>query len=145
MKPKLLALLLACAASLFAHGESAKITGPNQGRIVTAFEPHLEVFVTAERQVRLTFVDDTGTPIGVPAGLTATLITGDRAAPTTLTFAADGATLLSTATLPAGGNLPAILRLKPSPEAAIITARFQLNLAICSGCQLPEYACTCGH
>ena len=145
MKTKLIALLLLVLSSVFAHGDAAKITGPNKGRILTQLEPHAELFVTADRKVRLTFVDDAGKPVAVPAGHTATLITGDRAAPTTLAFAADGDTLLSTAALPEGGNLPGILRVKPSAQAAAVTIRFQINLANCGGCSRPEYACTCGH
>jgi hypothetical protein len=145
MKTKLIALLLLGLSSVFAHGDAAKITGPNKGRVLTALEPHAEFFVTADRKVRITFVDDAGKPVVVPAGLTATLITGDRAAPTTLVFAADGDTLLSTAVLPEGGNLPGILRVKPSAAAAPVTIRFQINLANCGECSRPEYACTCVH
>lgn len=145
MKTKLIALLLLGLSSVFAHGDAAKITGPNKGRILTQLEPHAELFVTVDRKVRLTFVDDAGKPVAVPAGLTATLITGDRAAPTTLAFAADGDTLLSSAALPEGGNLPGILRVKPSTQAAPVTIRFQINLTNCGECSRPEYACTCGH
>ncbi len=150
---RILALVLACSAPAFAaeghdhagHSHAAKITGPNKGRVLTELEPHAEFFVTANRKVRLTFVDDAGKPVAVPAGLTATLITGDRAKPTTLTFAADGDTLLSTAVLPEGGNLPGILRVKPSGEAVPVTIRLQINLANCGECSRPEYACTCAH
>ena len=85
--PRILALVLACAAPAFAadghdhagHSHAAKITGPNKGRVLTELEPHAEFFVTAERKVRLTFVDDAGKPVAIPAGFTATLVTGDRA------------------------------------------------------------------
>lgn len=150
--PRILALVLACAAPVFAgaghdhaHEAAAKITGPNKGRILTQLEPHAELFVTAERKVRLTFVDDAGKPVAIPAGFSATLITGERSAPVTLTFAADGDTLLSTTALPEGKNLPAILRAKPTAEAAPVTIRFQLNLANCGECNRPEYACICAH
>lgn len=145
MKTKLISLLILGLSSVFAHGDAAKITGPNKGLVLTKLEPHAEFFVTAERRVRLTFVDDAGKPVAVPAGLTATLVTGDRAAPTTLAFAADGDTLLSTAALPEGGNLPGILRVKPSASAAPVTICFQINLANCGECSRPEYACACGH
>jgi hypothetical protein len=150
---RMLALVLACSAPAFAaeghnhagHSHAAKITGPNKGRVLTELEPHAEFFVTTDRKVRLTFVDDAGKPVAVPSGLTATLITGDRAKPTTLAFAADGATLLSTTALPEGGNLPGILRVKPSAEAAPVTIRFQINLANCGECSRQEYACACAH
>lgn len=146
--PRILALVLAFAASAFAgpgHSHGPKITGPNKGRVLAQLEPHAEFFVTADRKVRLTFVDDTGKPVAVPAGLTATLITGDRAAPTTLAFAADGDTLLSSVALPEGKSLPGILRVKTSADAAPITVRFQINLATCGECDRPEYACVCAH
>ena len=151
---RILAFVLACSAPAYAgpghehpgRTQSAKIAGPNKGRVLADLNPHAEFFVTADRKVRLTFVDDAGKPVPVPAGLTATLITGERAAPTTLSFAADGATLLSTAALPEGGNLPGILRVKPTAEAALVTIRFQINLAGCGECSRSEYACVCeGH
>jgi hypothetical protein len=155
MKTKLIALCLALLAPVagFADGTHAhghthakKIAGPNQGRVLTGIEPAAELFVTAERKLRLTFLDAARKPIAPVAGTTATVITGDRAAPTTLTFAADGVTLLSTAVLPEGGNLPAVLRIKPGAEAKLVTIRVQLNLAQCGECSRPEYACVCeGH
>jgi hypothetical protein len=145
MKTKLLALFLLGLASVFAHGDAANITGPNKGRVLTQLEPHAELFVTPERKVRLTFIDDHGKPVAVPTALSATLITGDRSAPVTLAFAADGESLLSTTALPEGGNLPAILRIKPTADAPPLTIRIQLNLAQCSTCDRPEYACICAH
>lgn len=145
MKTKLVALFFLAVASVFAHGEDSKITGPNQGRVLTQLEPPAELFVTAGRKVRLTFIDNHGKPVAVPAALSATLITGDRSAPVTLAFAADGASLLSTTALPEGGNLPAVLRIKPAPDAAPVTVRIQLNLALCPACSRPEYACACDH
>jgi hypothetical protein len=150
---RILALIFACSAPAFAgpghdhggHSHAAKIIGPNKGRVLTQLKPQAEFFVTADRRVRLTFIDDSGKPVAVPAGLSATLFTGDRAAPTTLAFAADGDTLLSTAALPDGGNLPGILRVKPIAEAAPVTIRFQINLANCPECSRPEYACSCDH
>jgi hypothetical protein len=147
----ILALLLACSAPAFAgpgpagHSHAPKITGPNKGRILTQLNPQAELFVTTDRKVRLTFVDDAGKPVAAPGALTVTLITGDRAKPTTLTFAAEGNTLLSTTALPEGKNLPGILRVKPTAEAALVTIRFQINLATCGECSRPEYACACGH
>jgi hypothetical protein len=155
---RLLALALLTTAPAFAsadhgpaHGHAAKQTGPNKGRVLTELKPHAELFVTADRKVRLTFIDERGKPVAIPAGLTATLITGERAAPTTLAFASDGGegaagtSLLSTAALPAGQTMPAILRVKPAAEAALVTIRFQLNLAQCGECEQAEYACACGH
>lgn len=153
---RLLALVLACSAPVFAapghdhpHEHAPKIAGPNKGRILAQLEPHAEFFVTAERKVRLTFVDDSGKPIAIPEGFTATLATGDRSAPTILQFAKEGegaaATLLSTTALPEGATMPAILRAKREAGAQSVTIRFQLNLARCGECERAEYACACAH
>lgn len=144
----LLAPVAGFADGTHAHGHThaKKIAGPNQGRVLTGIEPRAELFVTAERKLRITFVDDAGKPVAPPAGASVTVITGDRAAPTTLSFAADGDALLSTAALPEGGNLPAVVRIKPGAEAKLVTIRVQLNLAKCGECSRPEYACVCeGH
>jgi hypothetical protein len=159
MKTKLIVLLLALVAPAFAagdhgadghsHGPAKKLVGPNQGRVLTQLEPHAELFVTAERKVRLTFVDEAGTPVPVPAGLRATLITGERSAPVTLTFGADGegaaGSLLTTAALPEGKRFPVVLRVKPSAEAEVVTVRVHLDLSTCRECSKPEYACACAH
>ena len=156
MKTKLIVLLLALVAPAFAAGDhghahghektpAGKLVGSNKGRVLMQLEPHAELFVTAERKVRLTFLGEDGKPVAVPAGLSATLVTGDRSAPVTLGFAPDAGSLLSTAALPEGKNLPAVLRVKPSAEAGVVTVRVPLNLAACGECDRPEYACACGH
>ena len=101
--------------------------------------------LTAERKLRITFVDDAGKPVATPASAVVTVITGERAAPTTLSFAADGDGLLSKAALPEGGNLPAVVRIKTGAAAKLITIRLQLNLAQCGECERPEYTCICAH
>ena len=43
------------------HGKHAKkIAGPNGGRVLTGVEPHLEFFLTKDRKVKITAVDDDG-------------------------------------------------------------------------------------
>jgi hypothetical protein len=156
MKTQLIALCLALLAPVAAiasaghdhahgHSHAPKITGPNKGRVLTEIEPHAELFVTTERKLRLTFIDDAGKPVAPPAGANVTVVTGDRASPTMLSFAADANTLLSTAALPQGDNLPVIVRIKTGADTKAVTIRVQLNLANCGGCDRPEYACICGH
>lgn len=157
MKTKLIALCLAlfAPAGVFAdeghdhaghaHAETKKVAGPNGGRILKEVEPHAELFVTAERKVKLTFLDEAGKAAPAPAGATATMVTGDRAAPTTLEFELVEGALVSKAALPEGKNLPAIVTIKAGAEAKPARSRLQINLVICGGCQLAEYACTCGH
>jgi len=71
--------------------------------------------------------------------------TGDRSAPTKLTFAKTGTTLLSTSALPAGKDLPAVVQIKSTPTSPTITAKFTLDLSKCGECKLAEYACICAH
>lgn len=136
-------------ATAFTHGtdhgnESNKIKAPNGGRVITAVEPHAEFFVTAERKVQITFLDDDGKVVA-PEAQVVTVTTGDRSAPTKLTFAKAGSSLISDATLPAGNEMPAVVQIKQTPDAKTVTEKFTLNLAKCPDCSSPEYACTCAH
>lgn len=144
----LLAALLTLATPVFAgddHGHShAKEAGPNQGRLLTAIDPHAEFLVTPERKIRITFLDAANKPTA-PAAQTVTVITGERSAPTRLTFVREGDALVSEQPLPAGENLPAVVQIKVTPDEKTAVEKFHVNLSTCPGCQLPEYACTCAH
>jgi hypothetical protein len=154
MKIKTLALLTALALGLALLPASAhekhehapkKVAGPNGGRILPGTEPRAEFFVTTDRKVQITFLDDHGA-IVAPAAQTVIVTAGDRAAPTQLTFATSGRVLLSTAALPAGKLVPTVVQLTPAPGAKTVTTKFNVNLAVCPDCQHAEYACTCeGH
>lgn len=137
-----LAALCFATVPVFAHGK--KEAGPNGGRILTKVDPHVEFFVTKERKIQFTFLDDHGKPVA-PAGQTVTVTTGSRTAPTVLTFTRQGDVFLSDAVLPAGNNLPAVIQLKPGPDAAEVVVKFNINLATCGECSHAEYACTCDH
>lgn len=126
----------------FAHGKNE--AGPNGGRLLTAVNPHVEFFVTKERRIQFTFLDEHDKPTA-PAAQTVTVTTGSRAAPTVLSFSRQGTVLLSDAPLPAGNNLPAVIQLKPAPDAPEVVVKFNINLATCGECQHAEYACICGH
>ncbi len=138
----LTAALGLAATAAFAHGK--KEAGPNGGRILTKVDPHVEFFVTKERKVQFTFLDDHGQPVA-PAGQTVTVTTGNRTAPTVLSFSRQGNVLLSDAALPAGNNLPGVIQIKPTPDAKEVVEKFNINLATCGECKHAEYACTCGH
>lgn len=150
--PLIVTLVLALPASAadkkadhdHGHEHEKKMAGPNGGRILTKVEPHAEFFVTADRKVQITFVDDDGKAIG-PAAQVVTITAGDRAAPTKLTFAKSGDVLLSDAALPAGNDFPAVVQIKATPDAKAVTEKFNVNLSTCGGCKKAEYACTCGH
>jgi len=87
------------------HTHEKRDAGPNGGRIIATVHPRAEFFVTADRKVQITFLDAAGQAIA-PAEQVVTVTTGDRSAPTKLTFAKTGNTLLSTAALPAGNCRP---------------------------------------
>ncbi len=153
MKSLLITLLLAAAPFAIAHdgdhGQTKKAashqqeTAPNGGRLIRGVEPHAEFLFTSERKVEIRFVKDGA--VVAPAGQIVTLIGGDRANPTRLSFAAEGDKLVSSDALPEGDNLPIILQFRSSADAKPVTERFTLNLAKCSECERAEYACVCEH
>lgn len=140
---QLAALLGLAATATLAHGKTD--AGPNGGRLITTVNPHVEFFVTKERKIQFTFLDDHGRPVA-PADQSVTVTTGNRQAPTVLTFRREGDVLLSDAVLPAGNNLPAVIQLKPAPDTPEVVVKFNINLTTCGECSHAEYACTCeGH
>lgn len=142
--PLLTALAFALPTTAAEHTHEKKEAGPNGGRLLTAIDPHAEFFVTADRKVQITFLDAADQPVA-PSGQVVTVTTGDRAAPTRLSFTRAGNVLLSDAALPEGNNLPTVVQIKVSPDAPTVTERFNVDLSICGGCNHAEYACTCDH
>lgn len=120
------------------------VAGPNGGRVLMGIEPHVEFLVTEDRKVTLTFVDDDLKPVAL-AEQTATVIAGDRSAPTRLSFTKVGEQLVSDGVLPQGNDFPTVVQLKTTPDAAPVLEKFNLNLADCPTCDQLEYACTCDH
>ncbi|MEM6910275.1 MAG: hypothetical protein AAF555_01720 [Verrucomicrobiota bacterium] len=104
-----------------------EIVGPNGGKILHGVDPHVEFFLTEERKVQLTFVNEEGGVVSVPEGLQVSVITGDRKAPTTLRFAQEGSSLISTGTVPEGDDLPVVVQIKPSEDAQTVYERFNLS------------------
>jgi hypothetical protein len=144
--PTLAALLLSILP-LLAHegqGHDKVAAGPNGGRILTTVEPHAEFFVTRERKIQITFLGEDGKPIP-PAGQVIAVTTGERSAPVKITFTKTTTGFLSEQVIPEGNNLPVVVQIKPAPEEKASVAKFTLNLSVCPGCQLAEYACTCAH
>ena len=125
------------------HGD-AKKGGPNGGRILTEVEPHAELFVTEDRKIQITFLDNEGKK-SEPAEQKVTLIGGERSAPTRMKFELKDGVLISDKALPAGDNIPVIIQVKVTPDAKTETIRFNLNLEECPTCDYLEYACICDH
>ena len=131
------------------HGEKThehvkKIAGPNGGKILVSTEPHTEVFVTAERKIKITFLDENNKAI-TPTDQTVSAIGGNRAKPTRMVFAIDGDSMISDKPLPAGDMLPLILQIKTAAEGDFVMERFTVDLSDCPTCKHKEYACTCEH
>lgn len=118
--------------------------GPNGGRLLTSVEPHLEFFVTEDRKVQITSVDEEekAQPIGEQ---TVNVIGGSRSNPTRMSFAKEGDVLLSDIAFPEGNDFPVVVQIKTSPDADTVTEKFNLNLEDCPTCDNKEYACTCDH
>lgn len=129
-----------------AHAEVETLEGPNKGRIITSTEPHLEFFVTPDRKILLTFLDEKNMPIALEAPVVSA-IGGERANPTRMTFveSGEGGALLSDVSLPEGKNIPIILQIKTAPDADNVTEKFNINLTKCPTCVHLEYACVCDH
>jgi len=141
------AIAILSTLTLQAHEESGhekKVAGPNGGRILTSIEPHAEFFVTADRKVQITFVDDNEKAIA-PAEQVVAVTTGERSAPVKMTFLKNDTAFLSEQSVPEGNNFPAVVQIKASPDTKTSVEKFTLNFSNCSGCNLPEYACICSH
>lgn len=128
------------------HDHAKKVAGPNGGKIMSAPSFKNELFVTDDRRVRITFLDEHNKPVAVGTQEVG-IVGGDRSNPTTLTFtkAEDGMSLISSGTLPEGNNIPVIITVKTQPDAKPARASLSLNLADCPTCDYKEYACTCDH
>jgi len=144
MKKHLLTTLVAVLATALTLHASEKKAGPNGGRLLTEVQPNAEFFVTADRKVKITFLGADGKVVA-PADQLVTVTTGERTAPVKLAFVKEGDALISDKALPEGNDLPAVVQIKAAPDAKTVVEKFHINLAVCPGCKLSEYACTCGH
>jgi hypothetical protein len=143
MKTKLV-ILTTLVASLAFASSAEKLKAPNGGRIINTVTPNAEFLVTKDKMVEIRFLDASGKVI-VPAAQSASIVMGDRSAPTKLAFTKDGDKLVSDKAVPEGKELPVVLQIKTTPEAKAVTTKFNLNMATCPECKLNEYACACDH
>jgi hypothetical protein len=150
---KQLAITLLAALSLSAaalaggdhgHEHEKKLAGPNKGRVLQSVEPHAEFWVREDRKVQITFLDKDLKAIPA-AAQEVTVTTGERSAPTKLTFKKEGDVLVSDAAIPEGNGFPTVVQIKVTPDAKVVTEKFNLNLAKCPECSNAEYACVCDH
>jgi len=126
------------------HDHDHAKAGPTGGKLITEVEPHVEFFVNKEKKVEIRFVDDE-MKVVAPGEQVISVILGDRAAPTKLSFTKDGDKLISDVAVPEGNNHPTVLQIKTTADAKAVTEKFTLNLEQCPTCKFKEYACTCEH
>lgn len=126
------------------HDHPPKVAGPNGGRIMTSPDFKNELYVTDDRMVRITFLDEDNKPVAVGTQ-EVSMIGGDRSDPTSLTFskAPDGMSLISSGKLPEGDSFPVIITVKTSADASPARARLSLDLNQCDACKHKKYACIC--
>jgi len=120
------------------------IVGPNGGRVLTEFEPHAEFFVTEDRKVKITFVDEELKPVAAKDQVI-TVFAGDRSDPTELSFTVTENVLVSDKELPSGDDFPVVVMIKSTADSDEVGAKFQCNLHDCPTCDYKEYACICDH
>ncbi len=126
------------------HEHGKKAAGPNGGRVITSVKPYLEFFVTKDRKVRITAVDDHNKAIAL-TGQSVKVIGGSRSNPTRMHFKKVDETLVSDIAFPKGNDFPVVVRIKTSPDAKTVLEKFHINLDKCPECKLDEYACICDH
>lgn len=137
-------ITLAALVASLTLAAAADIKAPNKGRIIDSVEPHAEFLVTKDKKIEIRFLDDAGKVIA-PAAQTASVVMGDRSAPTKLAFTKDGDKLVSDKTVAEGESLPVVLTIRVTPDAKAVTEKFNLGLGNCPPCGNAEYACTCEH
>lgn len=138
-----IAIIATLVASL-GFSYAADFKAPNKGRIIDSVEPHAEFVVSKDKKIEIRFLDDAGKVIA-PAKQTASVIMGDRSAPTKLAFTKDGDKLVSDKVVAEGESLPVVLTIKVTPDAKAVTEKFNLAMGNCPPCGNAEYACTCDH
>lgn len=123
------------------HDHHHESKAPNGGRVLHDIVPHAEFFITKDRKVQITFLNDHGKAIASDQKLTA--IGGKRAKPTKFTFKKTKTGFFSNEKLPEGNLVPIVLTF--SHDGKTKRVRFNVNMADCPTCEFLEYACTCDH
>ncbi len=126
------------------HDHDKIIAGPNGGRVLTGVEPHLEFYVTDERMIKITALNDDNKAVAI-GEQSVKVVAGDRRKPTRLKFEKKGDFLISDGKLPEGNDFPVVIQIKPTKRGKSVNEKFNLNLEDCPTCDNKEYACTCDH
>ena len=126
------------------HGHEKKVAGPNGGRLITSVKPRLEFFVTKDRKVKITAVDDHNKPIAI-TDQSVKVSGGSRLFPARMKFEKKDGALISSNAFPDGKKLPVVVQIKATPDSKTVIEKFYLNQSTCPECKLEEYACICNH
>jgi hypothetical protein len=119
--------------------------GPRGGRLLPS-EPHpVEFLVSSDHHADLVFYSTEGEPIS--AGETqVSLIAETPSGQVRTKMVATAHGFRSVAPLPEGMPYRVVLQIRKNVESRPQNFRLQLDLHVCGGCDLPEYACICeGH
>ncbi len=125
-------------------GDPEKLKSPNGGRMIKSISPMIEFVLQEDNSIKLSFLNTKGEFVS-PEQQIITLVSGTRSKPIQMKFIKSGNSLLSDGQLPSQNNLPIVLNIKVSPDSKNVYEKFMLNLNVCGGCNLKEYACTCDH
>lgn len=133
--------LLSILAFALNAANKKQISGPRGGRLLQLTEPKAEFVVEKDRAATITFYDDKNKP--VPASDQSAILTAMGDQRQTIEFEKKDNLLVSKSKLPPGDPYPVILQFKSAPNARANNFRFNLDLSVCGGCKLAEYACSC--
>ena len=100
-----------------------------------------ELFITEDRTVRITFLNESNEPIAISTQEVSLTHSNSDAQP--LTKSADGMYVASSAKLPEGNPTPITITVKASSDAKPARARINIELTKCPDCSYPNYACIC--
>jgi hypothetical protein len=116
--------------------------GPRKGRMLKFGNTHAEFLVEQDRTISIAFYD-AAKKQQPPAGESITAIAEAPAEKKKLEFAKKDDLLISKEPLPEGDGYNIVVQAKETADAKPQNFRIKLELQTCSGCQSPEYACTC--
>lgn len=138
---KIVLPVLALAFALPAYA-AKPLAGPKGGKIVTAAAPHVEFFVTPQRNVVVSFYDKDLKPVAA-SGQVVSAVAEAKSGKATLAFAAKDGALVSTTPLPAGDGYRVVLQVRENANAKQQNYRVEFHGEVCEKCKRAEYACTC--
>lgn len=109
------------------HHHHASMVGPNGGKVIHEVHPHIEVFVTKDRKLQITFLSEAGKAIS-PGKHTVKAICGKRTSPTRMRFARKGQSFLSGQSLPNGKKIPTVIHIERGAGKKPSIIRLNLDL-----------------